>query len=53
LISALNPAQDMQKGRFIEIPALHQTALFKKAAILEVISPSGHAASSTEAVLGR
>ena len=29
-------AQEMSKGRFIEIPALHQTALFRTSAVLEV-----------------
>ena len=28
----------MQKGRFIEIPALHQTAIFKKDVLLEVVT---------------
>ena len=32
--------QDLQKGRFIEIPALHQTALFKRKSLLEVPAPS-------------
>ena len=38
--SLLSP-EEMAAGRFIEIPALHQTAIFRRAAVEEVLAASG------------
>ena len=38
--SLLSP-EEMAAGRFIEIPALHQTAIFRRAAVEEVLAGSG------------